>query len=95
MNWVDSWSGRMNDGGQLKQPGYRDISEEEFQQFLNSHPHGATIQEIATVMGMTSCRVGQIINKALVKLRCACERRGISPADVPQTESTWDQLRVG
>lgn len=97
MNWVDSWSGRMtNDGGRAKQPNLHEISEETFQQFLAQHPNGASVQEVATCMGLTRERVTQIINRSLVKLQRACERRGVTMDDCPShRESTWDRIASG
>ena len=82
-------------GGADKQKNYHDIDEATFQAFLETHPNGATIQEIATVMGMTSCRVGQITNKSLVKLLRVCERRDLKASDFPTKETMWDRLEVG
>lgn len=81
------------DGGRDKQPNLHEISEETFQQFLAQHPNGASVQEVATCMGLTRERVTQIINKSLVKLARVCERRGIDASDIPPpSESTWDKM---
>jgi len=93
-NWFDTWSGNSmpNDGGREKQPGYRDISDAEFQAFMAEHESGANTYEIAAFLGLTPARVGQILRKALVKLRTECARRGISAHDFPVKETTWDRM---
>lgn len=57
------------------------------------HEKGSlTLEQIAQVLGITRARVRQIITKALQKLARQCKERGISPADVPSRESTWDRM---
>ena len=70
----------------------KDIPDEVVEAFVASHEGGASLEAIGQVMGLTSCRVGQILKKALVKLRRACKERGISPSDVPSRESVWDRM---
>lgn len=74
------------------QPTTHEISDAEFQEFLDSHPAGASVQEIATFMGITRERTYQILNKALGKLQRVCRERDISPGDFPSRETTWDRL---
>lgn len=81
-----------NDGGREKQPNLKDIPDELVEEFVATHPEGASLEAIGQVMGLTSCRVGQILSKALAKCQRACAQRDISPADVPCRQSVWDRL---
>lgn len=89
MDWFNSYGGHsMN----LNEKHTKDIPDEVVEAFVASHEGGASLEAIGQVMGLTSCRVGQILNKALAKCQRACKERDISPSDVPCRTTTWDRL---
>lgn len=49
----------------------------EIEQFIETHPHGATYDEIAEVLGVTRQRIPQILESAISKVRRALGARGI------------------
>ena len=49
----------------------------EIEQFIETHPHGATYDEIAEVLGVTRQRIPQILNSAISKVKRALGARGI------------------
>lgn len=56
-------------------------SDQEIEQFIEAHPHGATYDEIAEVLGVTRQRVPQILNSAIAKVLKALKWRGIRHLD--------------
>lgn len=74
------------------QPGYHEIPDAIVEEFIQEHPEGGTLEQIAQVLGLTRERVRQIITKALAKCQRACAQRDITPADVPCRTTTWDQM---
>jgi hypothetical protein len=52
------------------------------QRFVADHPDGGTLEECGQAFGVTRERVRQIETKALVALRHACRRAGISAGDL-------------
>jgi predicted transcriptional regulator len=85
-----------SEGGVTSQPTYKDIPDELVEEFIASHPEGASCEEIAEVMGMTRTRVGQILKAAIEKCHRVCQRRDIAPADYIKDRSTvWERLAQG
>jgi DNA-directed RNA polymerase sigma subunit (sigma70/sigma32) len=79
------------------QPGYAgEPSEEEVSQFIDAHPEGGSLEEIADALGVTRARASQIVSKALVRALRNAEARGLFCPQFVETESTWQKLeRLG
>lgn len=63
--------------------------------FVKLHPHGATLEEVASMFDITRERVRQIEARALHKLAMVCEERGISLASLlGPPQYTYEEERV-
>ena len=49
--------------------------------FVQMYPHGATLEIVGEMFGLTRERIRQIESRALRKLRMACESEGMTLAD--------------
>jgi len=56
--------------------------DEVVESFVEAHPHGGTLDEIAEVLGVTRQRALQIVNTAICKATAYLSRRGISHSDL-------------
>jgi len=53
------------------------------QEFIATHPDGASLQEVGDALGITRQRAQQLEKKALDKLLRALRRQGVDKTDLP------------
>ena len=70
----------------------QDIDDATVEQFIHEHQGGASVVEVADALGISRERCYQILRKALAKCLVAALRAGITTADIPTRESSWDKF---